>query len=165
MSPEQVRGEALDARSNLFSLGAMLYEMVTDRKAFDGGDIESLRKAIVESTPLPPVRVNGKVHPLLSDLIVKTLQKDPLQRYQRGRELLDDLEKCKESRPQAAKKSSEAPKSASVSDRQRVVAQSKSATETRTLPAQSAVSAPLQKKSDATSKAAAVAAGAENSLA
>ena len=85
MSPEQMRGEALDARSNLFSLGAMLYEMVTDRKAFDGGDIESLRKAIVESTPLPPVRVNGKVHPLLNDLIVKTLQKDPSQRYQRGR--------------------------------------------------------------------------------
>jgi serine/threonine protein kinase len=165
MSPEQVRGEPLDARSNLFSLGAMLYEMVTDRKAFDGGDIESLRKAIVESTPLPPVRVNGKVHPLLSDLIIKTLQKDPSQRYQRGRELLDDLEKCKESRPQAAKKSTEAPKAAAVSDKQRVVAQSKSATETRTLPAQSAVSAPLQKKSDATSKAAAVAAGAEKSLA
>jgi hypothetical protein len=165
MSPEQVRGEALDSRSNLFSLGAMLYEMVTDRKAFDGGNIESLRKAIVESTPAPPVRVNGKVHPLLSDLIMKALQKDPSQRYQRGRELLDDLEKCKESKPQAAKKSSEAPRTAAVPDKQRVVAQTKSATETRTPPAQLAAAAPLQKKLDATPKASAVAAGAGNSLA
>src|SRR4030081_610315 len=124
MSPEQVRGEALDARSNLFSLGAMLYEMVTDRKAFDAANVESLRKSILESTPVPPVRVNGKVHPLLSDLIMKTLQKDPSQRYQRGRELLDDLEKCKESRPQAAKKSTDAPKAAAVPDKQKVVAQS-----------------------------------------
>lgn len=165
MSPEQVRGEALDSRSNLFSLGAMLYEMVTDRKAFDGGDVESLRKAIVESTPVAPVRVNGKVHPLLSDLIVKALEKDPSQRYQRGRELLDDLENCKESKPQAAKKSTEAPKTAAVPDKQRIVAQSKSATETRTPPAQSATAAPLQKKLEATPKASAVAAGAGNSLA
>src|SRR3982074_733072 len=136
MSPEQVRGEALDARSNLFSLGAMLYEMVTDRKAFDGGDIDSLRKSILEGTPVPPVRVNGKVHPLLSDLIMKTLQKDPSQRYQRGRELLDDLEKCKESRPQAAKKSSEAPKTVAVPDKQTTVTQARAGrpTETRATP-------------------------------
>ena len=135
MSPEQVRGDALDARSNLFSLGAMFYEMVTDRKAFEGGDIESLRKSILESTPVPPVRVNGKVHPLLSDLIMKALQKDPSQRYQRGRELLDDLEKCKESKPHPARKSTEAPKTAVVPDKQHVVAAPLGAgrpTETRT---------------------------------
>lgn len=109
MSPEQVRGEATDARSNLFSLGAMLYEMVTERKAFDREDVESLRQSILDSMPTPPLHVNAKVHPLLSDLIMKALAKDPAQRYQNGRELLDDLEKCKESRP-AAKK--EAPKSA-----------------------------------------------------
>jgi serine/threonine-protein kinase len=198
MSPEQVRGEALDARSNLFSLGAMFYEMVTDRKAFDGADIESLRKSILESTPVPPVRVNGKVHPLLSDLIMKALEKDPSQRYQRGRELLDDLEKCKESKPQAAKKSSDAPKTAAVPDKQKVVAQPKPVTasspqpsaarpigtgtsatpveqkfavpiaagaETGNRPAESAVPSPLRKKSDGTPKAAAVAAGAGNSLA
>jgi hypothetical protein len=161
MSPEQVRGEVLDARSNLFSLGAMLYEMVTDRKAFDGGDIESLRKAIVESTPLPPVRVNGKVHPLLSDLIMKALHKDPSQRYQRGRELLDDLEKCKESKPQAAKKSTDAPKAAAVPDKQKVAAQSHPAAASTQLAARS----PLQPKSDATPKTAAVAAGAGHNLA
>jgi serine/threonine protein kinase len=103
LSPEQARGEVLDARSNVFSLSAMFYEMVTDRKAFGGGDVESLRQSILESTPVPPMQVNPKVHPLLNDLIMKGLQKDPSQRYQRGRELLDDLEKCKELKPQAAK--------------------------------------------------------------
>jgi serine/threonine protein kinase len=104
MSPEQVRGEAMDSRSNLYTLGAMFYEMVTERKAFDRQDAESLRQSILESTPVAPVRANAKVHPLLSDLIMKALEKDPAKRYQSGREMLEDLEKCKESRPAAAKK-------------------------------------------------------------
>jgi hypothetical protein len=112
MSPEQVRGEATDNRSNLFSLGAIFYEMVTERKAFDREDAESLRQSILESTPVPPLHVNAKVHPLLSDLIMKALAKDPTARYQNGRELLDDLERCKESRP--ATKKAEAPKSPAV---------------------------------------------------
>ena len=77
MSPEQVRGENIDARSNIFSLGALFYEMVTDRKAFDREDSESLRQSILESTPVPPMHVNSKLHPLLSDLIMKALAKDP----------------------------------------------------------------------------------------
>ena len=103
MSPEQVRGESIDARSNIFSLGALFYEMVTDRKAFDREDSESLRQSILESTPVPPMHLNPKLHPVLSDLIMKALAKDPGERYQNGRELLEDLEKCKESKPQAAK--------------------------------------------------------------
>ena len=109
MSPEQVRGDATDIRSNLYTLGAMFYEMVTERKAFDRDDIESLRQSIVESTPVAPVHVNPKIHPLLSNLIMKALSKDPAQRYQTGREMLDDLEKCKESKPATPKKA-EAPK-------------------------------------------------------
>jgi serine/threonine protein kinase len=103
MSPEQVRGENIDARSNLYSLGAFFYEMVTDRKAFDREDSESLRQSILDSTPVSPMQVNPKLHPVLSDLIMKALAKDPAERYQSGRGLLDDLEKCKESKPQAAK--------------------------------------------------------------
>jgi len=99
MSPEQVRGENIDARSNLYSLGALFYEMVTDRKAFDREDSESLRQSILESTPVSPMQVNPKLHPVLSDLIMKALAKDPAERYQSGRALLDDLEKCKESKP------------------------------------------------------------------
>jgi serine/threonine protein kinase len=108
MSPEQVRGESMDIRSNLFSLGAMFYEMVTERKAFDRDDIESLRQSIVESTPVAPIHVNPKIHPNLSALIMKVLSKDLGERYQTGRELLDDLEKCKESKPAAAKKAAPA---------------------------------------------------------
>jgi serine/threonine-protein kinase len=104
MSPEQILGQPTDGRSNLFSLGAMFYEMVTERKAFDGDDVESLRQSILESTPVPPVHVNPKVHPLLSNLIMRAMAKDPAQRYQNGRELLDDLEQCKESKTLAAKK-------------------------------------------------------------
>ena len=114
MSPEQIRGDATDGRSNLYSLGAMFYEMVTERKAFDREDIESLRQSILESTPVAPAHVNPKIHPLLSNLIMKALAKDPAQRYQTGREMLEDLEKCKESRPAAATKKAEAPKGVSM---------------------------------------------------
>jgi eukaryotic-like serine/threonine-protein kinase len=111
MSPEQVRGESIDARSNLFSLGAMFYEMVTDRKAFDGEEADAVRQRIVESMPAPPIQVNAKLHPGLSDLIMKALSKDPAERYQSGRELLDDLENCKETKPQAAKQAAAPAKS------------------------------------------------------
>src|SRR5580704_15415184 len=123
MSPEQVRGESIDARSNLFSLGAMFYEMVTDRKAFDREDAESLRQSILESTPVPPMHVNPKLHPGLSDLIMKALAKEPAERYQNGRELLDDLEKCKESK--AAKQPAAPAKSAAVPNAVKAAAQTK----------------------------------------
>jgi serine/threonine protein kinase len=125
MSPEQVRGETIDSRSNLFSLGAMFYEMVTDRKAFDREDAESLRQSILESTPVPPMQVNPKIHPVLSDLIMKALAKDPGERYQNGRALLDDLERCKESKPQAAKQPAAAAKSPVVPDALKAATQAK----------------------------------------
>jgi eukaryotic-like serine/threonine-protein kinase len=124
LSPEQVQGQPLDVRSNLFSLAAMFYEMVTERKAFDRDDIESLRQSIVESTPVPPIHVNPKVHPLLSDLIMKALSKDPAERYQTGRALLDELEKCKESKTLAAKKP-EPVKNSSIPNSAKAAAQSK----------------------------------------
>jgi serine/threonine protein kinase len=125
MSPEQVRGEDIDARSNLFSLGAMFYEMVTDRKAFDGEDAESLRQSILESAPVPPAQVNPKIHEGLSDLIMKALAKDPAERYQSGRELLDDLEACKESKPQAAKQAAAPAKSPAIPEAVKAATQAK----------------------------------------
>src|SRR5579872_2170613 len=122
MSPEQVRGDATDGRSNLYSLGAMFYEMVTERKAFDRDDLDELKQCILESMPVAPAHVNPKIHPLLSDLIMKALSKDPAQRYQNGRELLDDLEKCKEMKP--AKKV-EAPKATVAPPAAKASAQSK----------------------------------------
>jgi eukaryotic-like serine/threonine-protein kinase len=125
MSPEQVRGENIDARSNLFSLGAIFYEMATDRKAFDGEDSEFLRRSILEAIPVPPMVVNPKLHPALSDLILKAIAKDPAARYQNGRELLDDLEKCKESKPHAAKQPVAPAKSVALPQAVKIASQTK----------------------------------------
>jgi len=97
MSPEQLRGDEIDARSNLFSLGAILYEMVTERKAFNGDDAEQVRNAILEQMPVAVDQVNRKTHPALSQVIMKALAKSPEERYQSGQELVNDLEKCKAS--------------------------------------------------------------------
>ena len=95
-SPEQIRGEAIDLRSNLFTLGAILYEMAAGKKAFDAGDPVALVNQIENEMPASPSAVNSKIHPAVSALIMKALAKDPAERYQSARELLDDLEKCKE---------------------------------------------------------------------
>jgi serine/threonine-protein kinase len=97
MSPEQLRGDPIDARSNLFSLGAIFYEMITECKAFQGEDADQVRQQILESTPTPPHQINKKINPALSEVILKALAKDPAERYQSGQELVDELEKCKNS--------------------------------------------------------------------
>jgi serine/threonine protein kinase len=95
-SPEQIRGEAIDLRSNLFTLGAILYEMVVGRKAFDDPDPVGLVSQIENNMPAIPSSVNPKIHPVMSDLIMKALAKDPGERYQSAGGLLDDLENCRE---------------------------------------------------------------------
>ncbi|MBV8050758.1 MAG: serine/threonine protein kinase, partial [Acidobacteriaceae bacterium] len=102
MSPEQLNGDPVDARSNLFSLGAILYEMVTEMKAFAGEDADQVRQAILEAIPAAPDQINRKVHPGLSAVIMKALAKAPEDRYQNGQELVNDLEKCKENPAKAA---------------------------------------------------------------
>lgn len=101
-SPEQVRGDGIDLRSNLFTWGAVLYEMVTDRKAFDAEDPAALATQIANEMPPSPTSLNSKIQAGVSALIMKALAKDPEQRYQSARELVDDLEKCKESGRKAA---------------------------------------------------------------
>jgi len=102
MSPEQLRGDPLGASSNIFSLGAIFYEMVTERKAFDGEDADQVRRSIAELTPAAPDQVNRKLHPALSQVIMKALAKAPEERYQSGQDLVNDLERCKESASKAA---------------------------------------------------------------
>ena len=116
MSPEQVSGDALDGRANLFTWGAMLYEMVTDHKPFDGEDADEVRRKILEEMPAPPVKVNPKISAMASDVIMKALAKDPAQRYQNGREIANDLEKCRENTGKGVKKA-ELPKGALVPDK------------------------------------------------
>ena len=96
-SPEQIRGEPMDQRSNQFTLGAILYEMVVGRKAFDATDPVVLVGQIENEMPAESVELNPKIQPAVSALIMKALAKDPAERYQTARELLVDLENCKES--------------------------------------------------------------------
>jgi len=102
MSPEQLHGDPVSAASNMFSLGAIFYEMVTERKAFDGEDADQVRQSISDTTPTSPDQINRKLHPALSQVIMKALAKAPEERYQSGQELVNDLEKCKESATKAA---------------------------------------------------------------
>jgi serine/threonine protein kinase len=108
-SPEQIRGEAMDQRSNLFTLGAILYEMVAGRKAFDAEDPVALVEQIENEIPPEPVAMNGKMQPGVVSVIMKALAKDPADRYSTARELVADLEECKE--PES-KTPAEAPKKA-----------------------------------------------------
>jgi hypothetical protein len=107
MSPEQLRGEALDARSNLFSLGAILYEMVTERKAFEGNGADQVQQQILEHMPPAPIEINRKIHPALSEVIMKALAKAPGERHQSGQDLVSDLERCKESPTKSAAKAAQ----------------------------------------------------------
>ena len=125
MSPEQVSGEAIDARSNLFTWGAILYEMVTDQKAFAGEDADAVRQNILEEMPVPPALVSPKINPVASELIMKALAKDPAQRYQSGREMAADMERCREAASKAAKKPAAPAKGLAVPDNVRAAAAAK----------------------------------------
>jgi serine/threonine protein kinase len=186
VSPEQLRGDPVDGRSNIFSLGAILYEMATETKAFPGEDADQVRHGIVEATPQDPIAVNKKIHPVLSEVIMKALSKVPEERYQSGQELVNDLERCKESTTKATAKkaappapglnappapkvaASAPPPQKTVASPDRAPAQQAASAETMVRPAiaepASAGSSSSSSQASAPAKAAAAAAGWEGSV-
>lgn len=92
MSPEQVKGMSVDSRSDLFSLGIILYELCTGARPFKGENISAIFHAILNEKPAPLTKLNASVPPGLSSIIMKCIHKKPEDRFQSGKELSTALE-------------------------------------------------------------------------
>jgi hypothetical protein len=94
MAPEQFIGMPIDARSDLFSAGVVIYCMTTGEKPFAGDTLVGVQYKVMHTEPVEPRKLNPAVSPQLNALILKAIQKDPLQRYRSGQELARDLRQC-----------------------------------------------------------------------
>lgn len=95
ISPEQARGEPTDAKSDLYSLGVMMYEMLTGKLPFDADNAVSVAIMQLQSDPEPPRKLNPKIPVGLEEIIIKTMQKEPKKRYRSAAEMYNDLIKFK----------------------------------------------------------------------
>jgi serine/threonine protein kinase len=95
MSPEQIQFQPTDARSDIFSLGVLIYQMFTGQLPFKGENIMGLMYQIVGSVPQKPSALNPEVSHLLESVILKCLEKKPEDRYQNAHDLANDLNSCR----------------------------------------------------------------------
>ena len=95
ISPEQARGDITDERSDIYSVGVALYEMLTGRKPFDGDTPVSIALMHMQSTPKKPTEINSTIPEGLEQIVLRAMQKDPAQRYQTAGEMIKDLEEFK----------------------------------------------------------------------
>ncbi|MGC1671333.1 MAG: serine/threonine-protein kinase, partial [Candidatus Acidiferrales bacterium] len=95
MSPEQARGKELDGRTDIFSFGLVLYEMATGKQTFSGSSSAEIFDAILNRTPVAPVRLNPALPPKLEDVITRALEKDPNLRYQHASDIRSDLQRLR----------------------------------------------------------------------
>jgi len=91
MSPEQALGRALDARSDVFSIGAILYELITGQRAFDGATVDEILTKVVKTEPESLTEGRPEVSPVMAEIVARALAKDPAQRYQTAGQLRNDL--------------------------------------------------------------------------
>jgi non-specific serine/threonine protein kinase len=98
MSPEQARGDTVDARTDLFSLGVVLYEMATGTRPFRGESAADVLKTIATEAPPPPTAIRSAIPPALERVILKALEKDPAQRFQSAAEIQTALADLRRSR-------------------------------------------------------------------
>ena len=115
MSPEQVRGDGLDSRTDIFSLGLVLYEMATGRQAFGGGTGGMIIEAVLTRPPTPVRSINPAIPPRLEEIIDKALHKDRDQRYQHVSDLCAELLHLKRELDSGSRAAGEIPQSAAVS--------------------------------------------------
>jgi serine/threonine-protein kinase len=94
MSPEQARGQPVDGRSDLYSLGVILYELTSGERPFKGESWELLYRSILQDKPKPPMRDNVPLPSCLSELILKSIEKNPNKRFQTGIEMNASLQAC-----------------------------------------------------------------------